>query len=99
MDDDDKPKMKETRLPKSWAPTAEHVIKAKELGLNLTEQVEAFRSHAETHDRHAARWNAAFTTWLKKAPRMTRTNVAPIHAEVKRLEYGTPEWEAKYGTH
>lgn len=30
-------------------------------------EADSFRLHAETHDRHAANWNAAFTTWLKKA--------------------------------
>lgn len=84
--DDDSPKLKETRLPNSWAPTSEHVERARKLGLNLTEQVEAFRSHAETHDRHAARWNAAFTTWLKKAPASQRSNVTPINAKMSPAE-------------
>lgn len=68
-------KRKETRLPKDWAPTAEHIKRAKEKNLDLADEVENFRLHAETHDRHAASWNGAFTTWLKKAkPR----NVTPM---------------------
>lgn len=55
------------RLPKNWVPTASHFERAAASGVDLQKQVEAFRLHAETHDRHAANWNAAFTTWLSKA--------------------------------
>lgn len=58
---------KETRLPRDWVPTAAHYELATARRIDIAEQVEAFRLHAETHDRHAARWNAAFTTWLKKS--------------------------------
>lgn len=58
---------KETPLPKSWAPTVEHMQRAKELGVDVADQAENFRLHAETHDRRAANWNGAFTMWLKKA--------------------------------
>lgn len=60
-------RIKETRLPKDWAPTASHYELAKSRGVDITAEADNFRLHAETHDRHAARWNAAFTTWLKKA--------------------------------
>lgn len=57
---------KETALPKSWAPNAEHIKRAKDLGIDVMDAAENFRLHAETHDRRAANWNGAFTTWLKK---------------------------------
>lgn len=60
-------KKRELRLPKDWAPNAEHVKRAADGHLDLAAEAESFRLHAETHDRHAANWNAAFTTWLKKA--------------------------------
>lgn len=60
-------KLKETRLPADWVPTKAHFDLAKERRVDLQSEVDAFRNHAETHDRHAARWNAAFTTWLKKS--------------------------------
>lgn len=60
-------KLKETRLPADWVPTKAHFDLAKERRVDLQNEVDAFRNHAETHDRHAARWNAAFTTWLKKS--------------------------------
>lgn len=69
-------KLKETRLPKDWTPTTTHFELAKGMRVDLQQQVEAFRLHAETHDRHAARWNAAFTTWLKKSKPGVRTPVA-----------------------
>jgi hypothetical protein len=60
-------KKPELRIPKDWAPTAEHMKRAKELKVDVVSEADNFRLHAETHDRHAANWNAAFTTWLKKA--------------------------------
>lgn len=58
---------RETALPKTWAPTADHIKRAKELGVDVMDEAENFRLHAETHDRRAANWNGAFTTWLKKS--------------------------------
>lgn len=69
-------KLKETRLPKDWTPTAAHFELAKERRVDIQAEVDAFRLHAETHDRHAARWNAAFTTWLKKAKPGVKAPVA-----------------------
>lgn len=60
-------KRKETRIPKDWAPTAEHIVRAKDRGVDVISEAENFRLHAETHDRRAVNWNAAFTTWLKKS--------------------------------
>jgi hypothetical protein len=54
-------------LPNSWAPTAAHIERAKEAGIDVIEQAEFFKLHAETHGRLCVSWNAAFTTWLKKA--------------------------------
>lgn len=62
-------KKPELRLPKSWAPNASHIERAKTAGIDVMAEAEAFRLHAETHDRHAANWNAAFTTWLTKSRR------------------------------
>lgn len=60
-------KRPEVRLPKSWAPTAVHYERARDRGVDIVAEAEAFRLHAETHDRHAVNWNAAFTMWLSKA--------------------------------
>ena len=58
---------KAMQLPASWAPTDEHIQKAKESGLNLNAEAEKFRLHAEATGRKMVRWNAAFTSWLIKA--------------------------------
>lgn len=60
-------KKPETPLPKDWMPTQSHAERAEELDIDLMDAVADFRNHADTHDRRAANWNAAFTTWLKKA--------------------------------
>lgn len=89
----DEPKKREVRLPRSWAPTANHVRIARERGVDLGEQVERFREHAETHDRHAANWNSAFTTWLKKSrPSSARVShamaAAQLAAQLEAQEQG-----------
>lgn len=63
----DEAKKRPTAIPKDWAPTAAHIERAKEKRVNVLNQAEAFKLHAETHDRRAANWNAAFTTWLMKS--------------------------------
>jgi hypothetical protein len=60
-------KKPETRLPKDWVPTAAHFERAKVSGVDIVREAEAFRLYSDTHDRHAANWNAAFTTWLTKS--------------------------------
>lgn len=64
---DAKPRKPELPLPKNWAPTKAHWELAKKKNLNLEAEATNFRLHAETHDRRARVWNAAFTTWLTKA--------------------------------
>jgi hypothetical protein len=60
-------KRPDIRLPADWVPTSAHYERAKSSGVDIVAEVEAFKLHAATHDRHAANWNAAFTTWLTKA--------------------------------
>lgn len=74
-------------LPASWAPTAEHIARAKDLGVDVIDEAENFRLHAETHDRRAANWNGAFTTWLKKSKQFaTAGGGAPVE------DFGADEW-------
>lgn len=77
------------RMPKDWAPTAAHFERAKEQRLDIAREVESFKGHAETHDRHAANWNAAFTTWLGKAtpsPIRKGSTVAELQAHRAKVE-------------
>jgi hypothetical protein len=64
---DDGKRGREVAIPKDWAPTTEHFELARARGVDIAAEADAFRLHAETHDRRAVRWNAAFTSWLKKA--------------------------------
>jgi len=64
---EDAKKKPEVRLPSGWAPTSAHFERAKTNRVDIAKESEAFKLHAETHDRRAANWNAAFTTWLTKA--------------------------------
>ena len=72
-------------IPSGWKPTTEHLTRALEAGLVLAGEVEKFRLHAETHDRRAANWNAAFTQWLIKA-----TEYAEQNRPAQRPTYNLP---------
>ena len=67
---------RERPMPKSWAPTASHIERAKQQGIDVISAAEDFKLHAETHGRKCVSWNAAFTTWLKKAKPATPTKPA-----------------------
>lgn len=57
----------ERPLPDSWKPTTKHYELAQGKRVDIATQVTAFRNHAQTHDRRARDWDAAFRTWLNKA--------------------------------
>lgn len=68
--EDTEPKGKRTPehpLPNSWQPTPAHEQKAKEKNLDVKFLAEAFRNHADAHERRARNWNAAFSNWILKA--------------------------------
>jgi hypothetical protein len=68
---------RKTALPNSWVPNATHIARAKEMGVDVLDEAENFRLHAETYARRAASWNGAFTTWLKKStPTQTKPTAA-----------------------
>lgn len=75
----------EIPLPGDWKPTDPHRQRAVELGVDVDREAERFRAHAESHDRRAVRWNAAFTTWLLKAGdfRGPLTTEAPRFQELR----------------
>jgi hypothetical protein len=54
-------------LPADWKPTESHIQFARERGVNLEQEAQAFRWHAEANDRRVVVWNAAFSQWLTKA--------------------------------
>lgn len=61
-----------SRLPQDWSPTASHIERARDSGLDLIAEVEKFRAHAEENDRTAKSWNGAFTRWLINAEEYAR---------------------------
>ena len=79
-DDDEKSTRRkpERPLPASWTPTAKHYEYALERGVDVASAVESFRNHAETHDRRARDWNAAFRTWLSRTKPSARPLAAPV---------------------
>lgn len=96
-------KKPESRMPASWAPTAEHRTRAAAAGLDLDMQVQLFKAHAEEHDRRAASWNGAFTRWLINAEGYQRRKPAlrlasgssytgPYRGPVDESEYDQPMW-------
>lgn len=54
-------------LPADWKPTESHIQLARDRGVNLGQEAQAFRWHAEANDRRVVVWNAAFSQWLIKA--------------------------------
>lgn len=79
-------------LPDDWAPTDKHRADARERGIDVEVEAAAFRNHAESVDRIAVNWNAAFSNWLLKAkPRETAkpAGMAPgTHRALAALEIG-----------
>ena len=80
-----KSKTRETQIPEEWKPTADHVARAKDLGVDVASEAENFRLHAEAHDRRVVNWNAAFTMWLKKSKPQ---NVTPMKRSIPKND----EW-------
>jgi hypothetical protein len=72
-----KPKREPRRKPRSalpddWKPDADHLERARGLGLNCRTEFEKFKNHALAGGRLMANWNAAFTTWLLNAQAFAR---------------------------
>lgn len=70
------PKRKEAErpLPEDWQPNDKHRAMAEESGVEIAVEAAKFRSHAEMHDRRAARWDSAFNYWLINAAKFAAEN-------------------------
>jgi hypothetical protein len=68
-------------LPADWQPTAEHLTRCEQEGIDAAKQVAKFRAHAEANDRRQVNWNASFTQWLLGVPSWDRGNVTPIRGQ------------------
>lgn len=92
------PMKRATRLPGSWTPTDEHRGRAHSLGLDVDDEAETFRLHAETNGRTTKNWNSAFTMWLKKALVISRGRNPAVRAPVADRDTASDwvrvEWKA-----
>lgn len=87
------------QLRDSWKPSESHQQRAQETGLDLPQQVELFRLHAQANGRTAKNWDAAFTTWLinakkfadRDAERNRRFPSNPRRAAARRI-FGLPRF-------
>lgn len=60
-------KVKGTRLPEDWCHDIKHEHLAKEMGVNLFDELMKFRDYWASEGRAKANWNATFNTWLRNA--------------------------------
>lgn len=81
-----------TRLPDDWEATDAHRSYAGEHRLRLDYEVAQFRDHATANDRRQVSWDAAFSTWLRKAAKWQQErnpdNVHPLRAP----DEGPDDW-------
>ena len=54
-------------LPEDWKPNEQHAAYARKHRLNLEDEADSFRDHAEAKGRLLVSWDAGFRSWLKKA--------------------------------
>lgn len=57
----------ERPLPADWRPNEKHRADAEEKYLSVDILAQAFKNHAEAHDRRVRNWDAAFRNWIFKA--------------------------------
>lgn len=83
---DESPDEEGTLIPANWQPNQGHRDKAASLHLDVEQQAERFREHANRTVRRLRNWNAGFTNWLKKQAEFAqqRQGTPPVTA------YGRP---------
>ena len=59
----------ERPIPADFQPTAKHRQLGASLGVDVDDECVRFVDHAQTNDRRARDWGAAFRTWLRNAKR------------------------------
>ena len=74
-------------IPAEWRPNQKHIDKARSLRVDVKNEYQRFRSHAERTQRRMKNWNAGFTNWLKQGVVMERQQQgAPIARIVSKAE-------------
>jgi hypothetical protein len=82
-----------SQLPAGWEPTDEHRARASKLGLDLADELERFRLHAESTGRVMANWNAAFTTWLINSRRFAPRSPAGGRGAPQPKQPNAGQWK------
>ncbi len=78
----------ERPIPNDWAPNEKHFRQAQEMRADLAHEAERFRNHAQTHDRRARDWDAAFRNWLTKAKPAQRQSTETVSAWDRQYQRG-----------
>lgn len=61
-----------TLLPESWSPTEAHLVYCAENNINLEDEVEKFKAHAQATGRKQKDWDASFRLWLVNAKKWSK---------------------------
>lgn len=60
------------RLPAEWAPRSDELALARDLRVDPSRELAAFRDHHAARGSRFVDWNAAFRTWLRNAVKFSR---------------------------
>lgn len=61
-------------LPDGWSPNLKHRELASRMSLNLSDQEDRFRDYLNSTGKQYANYDAAFSNFLRNAPRFSRSN-------------------------
>lgn len=89
---DDEPELEtvspETVYPRGFVADTRHKAYAMEKGLDVGDELDAFRDHAKANGRTAVDWAAAFSGWLRNSAK--RKTEKP--GSDRRVNVGNQEW-------
>lgn len=69
-----KPKKKLCEAPEKFTPNENNLSLAKELGLNIAQETQAFLDHHGSKGSQFKDWNLALNTWLRNAKKINANN-------------------------
>lgn len=74
-------KRRKSKLPDDWQPNDRHRETASAAGFDVDGLARDFRDHAEATGRVQLDWDAAFRTWINRAPEMSKHRRARSQSE------------------
>lgn len=66
-----------TRMPDDWRPKEDHLVIARDYGLEPGFELQAFKDNAEAKGLTYVSWDAAFRTWLNRSKTYQRPTTRP----------------------